>query len=102
MAEDDAGVAGARSNVVGAVADAGEAVVHADWICASSVVMAMKLSKPVVQVIWPILNVRPFGVAMEPGMMTILFVWGAVRTTPTWRATVDEIWSPVYLGVCLR
>ena len=67
MAEDDAGVVGARSNVVGAIADAGEAVVDADWICAFSVVMAMKLSKPVV-------NVRPFGVAMEPGMMTILFV----------------------------
>jgi hypothetical protein len=28
----------------------------------------------VVQVIWPMVNVRPFGVAMEPGMMTILFV----------------------------
>ena len=72
MAEDDAGVAGA--NMVGAVADAGEAVVDADWICASSVVMEMKLSEPVVQVIWSMLNVRPFGVAMEPGMMTILFV----------------------------
>ena len=53
MAEDDAGVAGARSNVVGAIADAGEAVVDADWIRASPVVMAMKLSEPVVQVIWP-------------------------------------------------
>ena len=51
MAEDDVGVAGARSNVVGAVADAGEAVVDADWICASSVIMAMKLSELVVQVI---------------------------------------------------
>ena len=51
MAEDDASVAGARSNMVGAVADAGEAVVDADWICASSVVMAMKLLEPVVQVI---------------------------------------------------
>ena len=51
MAEDDAGLAGARSNVARAVADAGEAVVDADWICASSVVMAMKLSEPVVQVI---------------------------------------------------
>ena len=51
MAEDDAGVAEARSNVVGAVADAGEAVVNADWIYASSMVMAMKLSEPVVQVI---------------------------------------------------
>ena len=48
MAKDDAGVAGARSNMVGAVADADEAVVDTDWICASSVVMAMKLSDPVV------------------------------------------------------
>ena len=48
--------------VVGAIADAGEAVV-----------MAMKSSEPVVQVIWPMVNVRPFGVAMEPEMMTILF-----------------------------
>ena len=31
--------------------------------------MAMKLSEPVVQVIWPTVNVRPFGVAMEPEMM---------------------------------
>ena len=74
MAEDDAGVARARSNMVGVVADAGEAVVDADWICASFVVMAMKLSEPVVQVIWPMVKVRSFGVAMEPGMMTILFV----------------------------
>ena len=73
MAEDDAGVAEARSNMVGAIADAGEVVVDADWICASSVVMAMKLSEPVVQVIRPMVNMRPFGVAMEPGMMTILF-----------------------------
>ena len=74
MAEDNVGVAGARSNVVGAVADASEAVVDADWIYASSVVMAMKLSELVVQVMWSMVNVRPFGVAMEPGMMTILFV----------------------------
>ena len=64
--------------------------------------MAMKLSKPVVQVIWPMVNVRLFDVAMEPGMMTILFVWRVVRTPPTWCATVDEIWSTVYLGVCPR
>ena len=95
MVEDDAGVAGA-------VADAGEAVVDTNWICASSVVMAMKLSELVVQVIWPMVNVRPFGVAIELGMMTILFAWRAVRTPPTWRATVDEIWSVVYLGVCPR
>ena len=88
--------------MVGAVADAGEAVVDADRIHASFVVMAMKLSEPVVQVIWPTVNVRPFGVAMDPGMMTILFFWEAVRTPPTWRATVDKIWSTVYLGVCPR
>ena len=102
MDEDDASVAGARSNVVGAVADAGEAVVDADWIRASSVVMAMKLSEPVVQVIWSMVNMRRFGVATEPEMMTILFVWRVVRTPPTWRATVDEIWLVVYLGVCPR
>ena len=92
MAEDDAGAAGARSNVVGAVADAGEAVVDADRIRDSSMVMAMKLSEPVVQVIWPMVNVRSFDVAMDLGMMTILFFWGAVRTPPTWCATVDKIW----------
>ena len=64
--------------------------------------MAMKSSKLVVQVILLMVNVRPFGVAMEPGMMTILFFWEAVRTPPTWAATIDEIWSAVYLGVCLR
>ena len=48
MAKDDAGVARARSKVVRAVADAGEAVVNTDWIYASSVVMVMKLSEPVV------------------------------------------------------
>ena len=88
--------------MVRAVADAGEAVVDADWICTSSVVIAMKLSESVVQVIWLMVNVRQFGVTMEPGMMTILFFWEAVRTPPTWRATVDEIWSAVYLGVCPR
>ena len=48
MTGDDAGVAGARSNVVGAIADAGEAVVDVDQIRASSVVMAVKLSEPMV------------------------------------------------------
>ena len=55
-----------------------------------------------VQVIWPMVNVRPFGVAMEPEVMTVLFAWRAVCTPPTWRATVGEIWSAVYLGVCPR
>ena len=83
MAEADAGVVRDRSNVVRAVADADEAVVDIDRICASSMVMAMKLSEPVVQVIWPMVNVRPFGIAMEPGMMTILFIWRAVHTPTT-------------------
>ena len=64
--------------------------------------MAMKSSEPVVQVIWPTVNVRPFGIAMEPEMMTVLFAWEAVRIPPTWRATIDEIWSAVYLGVYPR
>ena len=64
--------------------------------------MAMKSLEPVVQVIWLTVNVRPFGVAMEPEVMTVLFTWRAVRTPPTWRATVDEIWSAVHLGVCPR
>ena len=95
-------MARARSNVVRAIANAGEVVVDVDWTRASYVVMAMKLSVLVVQVIWPMVNMRPFGVAMEPGMMPILFVWRAVRTCPTWRTTVDEIWSAVYLEVCPR
>ena len=45
--------------------------------------MAMKSSEPVVQVIWLTVNVRPFGVAMEPEVMTILFAWRVVRTPPT-------------------
>ena len=94
-------VVGAVFTVVGAVADAGEVVIGAGWIHASSVALAMKSSAPVVQVIWPTVNVRPFGVATELGMMIILFAWRAVRTPPTWRAIVDEIWS-AYLGVCPR
>ena len=64
--------------------------------------MALRLSEPVVQVIWPMVNMRPFDVAMDPGMMTILFAWRAVCIPPTWRTTVDEIWSVVYLEVCPR
>jgi hypothetical protein len=56
----------------------------------------------VVQVIWPTVNERPSTTAAESGMMTILLAWEAVRTPPTWRATVDEIWSEVYRGVCPR
>ena len=75
-------VVGAMFAVVGAVADAGEVVVGAGWIHASSVALAMESSASVVQVIWLTVNVRPFSIAMGPGMMTILFVWRAVRTPP--------------------
>jgi hypothetical protein len=34
-------------------------------------VVVMKSLEPVVQVIWPIVNVRPAVVAMESGKMTI-------------------------------
>jgi hypothetical protein len=56
----------------------------------------------VVQVIWPMVNERPSATVTESGMMTILLVWEAILTPPTWRATVDEIWSGVYRGVCPR
>jgi hypothetical protein len=92
-------VVGAVASVVGAVAD--EDVVHADRICASSVAVAVKLLTPVVQVIWPTVNERPSAMAAKSGMMTILLAWETVRTPPTWRATVDEIWSAVYREVCL-
>jgi hypothetical protein len=68
---DDAGAGGVGASVV--VVDAGvEKVVDADRICTSSMVVTTKSLEPVVQVIWPIVNVRPAAVAMESGKMTIL------------------------------
>jgi len=61
-----------------------------DWIWVSSGVVVMKPSPRVVHVIWPTVNVRPSATAAEAGTMTILFVRRAVRTPPTWRATIDE------------
>jgi hypothetical protein len=95
-----AGVVRAVASVVGTIAD--EDVVDADRICVFSVAVAVKLLTPVVQVIWPMVNERPSAMAAESGMMTILLAWEAVRTSPTWRATINEIWSAVYQGVCLR
>jgi hypothetical protein len=57
---------------------------------------------PVVQVIWPMVNESSSATAAESRMMTILLAWEVVRTPPIWRATVDEIWSAVYRGVCPR
>jgi len=80
---DIAGVVGVVASVVGATADVDEEVVGADRIYASSVVLAVKLLKLTV-------NVKPPAMATKSGMMAILFVLEAVRTPPTWRATVDE------------
>jgi len=69
--------------VVGTAADVDEEVIGADRINASSVVVAVKLLKLTV-------NVKPLAMAAKSEMMAILFVWEAVRTPPTWHATVDE------------
>ena len=36
------------------------------------------------------------GRAMELGKVTIWFAMNSARTTPTWCATIDEIWLAVY------
>ena len=51
MVGDIAGVVGAKASVVGAVTEVGEEVISADRICTSTMVMAVKLLKSVVQVI---------------------------------------------------
>ena len=61
-----------------------------DRIWVSSEVMVVRPPPRVVHVIWPTVNVRPPGTAAEAGTRTILFAERAVRTPPTWRATVDE------------
>jgi hypothetical protein len=73
-------VVGAVASVVGAIADVD--VVDANRIRASSVVVAVKLLTPVVQVIWPTVNERPSATVAESGMMTTLLAWEAVRTPP--------------------
>jgi hypothetical protein len=65
-----AGVVGAIVSVVGAVAD--EDAIDAYRICASFVVVAVKLLTPVVQVIWPAMNETPSTMVVESEMMTIL------------------------------
>jgi hypothetical protein len=61
---DVAGVSEARASIVVTDAGVGE-VVDADRICTSSMVVTTKSLEPVVQVIWPIVNMRPAAVAME-------------------------------------
>ena len=95
MVGDVAGVVGVVASVVGVATDVNEEVIGADRIYASSVVMTVKLLKLTV-------NVKSPAMATKSGMMTISFVGEVVRTPPTWRATVDESWSAVYLGVYPR
>jgi len=61
------------ASVVGAVADVDEEVIGTDRIYASSMVVAVKLLKLTV-------NVKPPIMAAKLGIMTILFMWEAVRT----------------------
>ena len=83
MVIDVAGVVGAIASVIGAAADIDEEVIGADRICASCMVVVVKLLKPVVQVIWSMMNVMSPATAAELGMMVIWFAWEAVRTPPT-------------------
>ena len=76
---------GASICVVGA-----DAAIIPDWILVSSETMAVRPPPQVVHMIWTTVNVRPSGTAAEAGTVTILFAGKAVRTPPTWRATVDD------------
>jgi len=78
-------VLGAGVRVVGA-----DAAVIPDRIWVSSETVTVGPPLRVVHVVWPTVNVRPSGTAAEAGTMTILFAGKAVRTPPTWRATLDE------------
>jgi len=71
VVEDIAGVVGAVASMVGATADIGEEVIDANQICTSSMVVIVKLLKPMVQVIWSMANVRSSATAMKSWMMTI-------------------------------
>jgi len=79
VVKDIAGVVGTVASVVGAATYVGEEVISADWICTSSMVVAVKPLKPVVQMIWPTVNMRPLATIAESEMMTIWFAWEAVR-----------------------
>ena len=91
MVGDVAGVVEAVASVVGAAADVAEEVIGTDRIYASFAVVVVKLLKLTV-------NVKPTAMAAKSGMMAILFVWEAVRTPPTWRATVEKASRQSTLG----
>jgi hypothetical protein len=56
------------------------------------------LSASVVQVNVLIVNISPAGRTMEAGKLTIWIAIESARTPPTWRSTIDEIWSAVHRG----
>jgi hypothetical protein len=56
-------------------------------------------SAPMVQVNVLIMNISPTGRTMEARKLTIWLAIESTRTPPTWRTTVDEMWSAVYRGV---
>jgi hypothetical protein len=70
MVDEGAGAGRAGASVVIVNASVGE-VVDADRIRTFSMAVMTKSLEPVVQVIWPIVKVRPATVAMESGKMTI-------------------------------
>jgi len=70
---DVAGVVGVVASVVGAVADVDEEVIGTDRIYASSMVMAVKLLKPT-------MNVKPPAMDAKSGMMPSCSSRRAVRT----------------------
>lgn len=71
MVRDVARVVRAVSNMVEATVDVRKEVVNIDWICASSMVLVVRLFKPVVQVMLPMVNLRLSTTAMKSGMMII-------------------------------
>jgi hypothetical protein len=76
-------------------------LVGVEGVCTASTTLVGP-SAPVVQVNVPIMNVSPAGRTMEAGKSIIWLAIESARTTPTWRATIDEMWSAVYRVVCLR
>ena len=80
MVEDVVEVVVVTANMVGIAADVVEGEIGIGWICNFSMVVEAKLLEPVVQVIWPIVSMKPSATNAEAGMMTILFSGEAVRT----------------------
>jgi hypothetical protein len=70
VVDEGAGAGEAGASIVVVDTDVRE-VVDADRICTSSMAVMTKSLVPVVQVIWPIVNVRPAAVGMESEKMTI-------------------------------